>query len=104
MVAVIEIGGKQYRVSPNQVFYSELTGKENGEEFSIEKVLLLEDEENIKIGQPFLSDVNVKAKVMEEVKGPKITGFIYKKRKNYHKKWGHRQKYQKLQITTMQSK
>lgn len=104
MLAVIELGGKQYRVSPNQIFYSELTGKETGEEIDIEKVLLYEEGEKTSIGQPFLSDVLVKAKVLEEVKGPKITGFIYKKRKNYHKKWGHRQKYHKLQVTSIQSK
>ncbi len=104
MIAVVEIGGKQVKLSPNQIFYSELTGKEAGEEFAMEKVLLLEDGEKVLIGRPFLTEVTVKAKILEDVKGPKITGFIYKKRKNYHKKWGHRQNYQKLQVTSIAAK
>jgi len=101
MLAVIEMGSKQYRVEKDQVVYVELTGEELGKEIEVPKVLLITDGEKTHIGQPYLDSAKVTAKVLEEVKAPKIHGFTYKKRKNQHKKWGHRQKYHKLQITSI---
>ncbi|MDH5718186.1 MAG: 50S ribosomal protein L21 [Spirochaetia bacterium] len=101
MLAVIEMGGKQYRVAPKQIFYAELTGTEEGKEIEIKNVLLIQDKDNIQVGKPYIKNASVKAKVIQEEKGPKLRGFKYKKRKNYHLRWGHRQRYQKLEILSI---
>ena len=101
MKAVIEMSGRQYRVEPEQVVYVDLTGNEIGKEIEISNVLLVDDGNQVKVGAPYVSNAKVTAKVMAEVKAPKITGFKYKKRKNYHRTWGHRQKHHKLQILSI---
>ncbi len=100
MLAVIEIGGRQYRVSPNQTFYAELTDGEVGSEIQISNILMVKNGSDIKIGTPYVSG-SVRAKILAEVKGPKIEGFRYRKKTNYHRRWGHRQRYHKLQITAI---
>ena len=101
MLAVIEMGSKQYRVEKDQIVYVELTGEEIGEEITLPKILLINDGSTTQVGRPYLESAKVIAKVLEEVKAPKVHGFTYKKRKNQHKRWGHRQKYHKLQITSI---
>jgi len=103
MLAVIEMGGKQYRVSPDQIFYVEKTGNEVGAEFDVPRVLFLENESSVSVGTPILENVKVTAKVIDNVKAPKILGFKYKRRKNYRRKWGHRQSMQKIQITAIKA-
>ncbi len=102
MYAVIEIGGKQYRVQEGDELYVERTGREIGEEFSIEKVLLVKKGEDLRVEKEELKGVLVKAKVLEEVKGPKIRAMKYKPKKNYRRRWGHRQKYHKIQILSIE--
>ncbi|RME89875.1 MAG: 50S ribosomal protein L21 [Candidatus Hydrogenedentota bacterium] len=101
MLAIVEVGGKQYRVQENQTVYVELTDKEPGSEIQLEKVLMVIDGEKTEIGKPYLNGVFVKAKVLSEEKGPKVRGFKYKRRKNYRRSWGHRQKYHKLQVLSI---
>lgn len=101
MLAVIEVGGKQYRVSPEQNLYVDLTGKDIGSEMQISEVLMVKNGSDVKLGKPYVSGASVKAKIVEEVKGPKVRGFKYKRRKNYHRSWGHRQRYHKLQIVSI---
>lgn len=101
MFAVIEMGGKQYRVTTDQILYVEKTGTAAGEEISVDKVLLVEKDGGVKVGAPVLSDVTIKAKVLADVRAPKILGFKYKRRKNYRRKWGHRQDMQQIQITSI---
>jgi len=96
MFAIVEMGGKQYRVEPNKIVYVEKTGKEVGTEFDVEKVLLVEKNNTVSFG----TGAKVTARVLEDVKAPKIEGFKYKK-KNYHKRWGHRQQMQKIEITSI---
>ena len=103
MLAVIEIGGKQYRVEPKTTLYVEKTGNEVGSSFDITKVLLLENEKEVTVGTPVLDNVKITAKVIDDIKAPKILGFKYKKRKNYRKKWGHRQQMQKIEITSIKA-
>lgn len=101
MLALIEMGGKQFRVKPETVFYTDLTGKEPGSEIEIDSVLMVQNGNDVKVGQPFVSGAKVKAKILAEEKADKINGFIYKRKKSYHKRWGHRQRYHKLQITSI---
>ena len=101
MLAVIKMGGKQYRVAPEQILYTELTGEEAGKELDIKEVLLVQNGSDVKVGAPFVEGASVKAKIISDEKGPKLNAFKYKRRKNYHRRWGHRQKYQKLQIVSI---
>ncbi len=98
MYAIIETGGKQYRVQQGDVIFVEkldLT-PDAAVEF---QVLLLGKESGVTVGKPFVSGAKVKAKVVAQVKGEKIIVFKYKSKKNYRRKQGHRQPYTKLEIT-----
>ncbi|HRP70725.1 MAG TPA: 50S ribosomal protein L21 [Turneriella sp.] len=103
MQAVIQVGSKQYKVAPDTVFFAELTGVEPGKDFNTNQVLSVNNNGQVKIGQPFVSGASVTAKVLEEVKGPKIIGVFYRTKKHNHRRWGHRQKYHKLQVTSIQA-
>ncbi|MDH4261734.1 MAG: 50S ribosomal protein L21 [Spirochaetia bacterium] len=101
MYAVIEMGGKQYRVEPEQILYVEKTGFEKGSEIDIKNILLLEKDNKVSFGKPILENVSIKAKILDDVRAPKIVGFKYKSKKNYRRRWGHRQNLQKIQITAI---
>ncbi|MDF3820064.1 50S ribosomal protein L21 [Leptospira sp. 96542] len=100
MFAIIELGAKQFKVSPEQVFVADKTGITVGNTLDA-KVLLLSDNNKVNIGSPALSGAKVTLKVLEDCKGDKIHGFKYKKRKNYKRSWGHRQQLQKLQVVSI---
>lgn len=102
MLALIEMQGKQFRVKPETIFYTELTGQEKGSEIEIKSVLMIQNENNTIVGQPYVNSAMVKAKVLGEEKSSKINAFIYKRKKRYHKRWGHRQRYHKIQVTSIQ--
>jgi len=99
MYAIIQTGAKQYKVEKDSVIDVELikTAKDGKVEFN--EVLLLNDGTNIKVGDPIVKNCIVKGDVLDEIKGPKVFSFKYKKRKNFHKKKGHRQKYIQVKIT-----
>jgi len=97
--AVIQTGGKQYRVSEGNILKIEKLAAEAGEKLVIDQVLMLNDENgNVKIGNPLVNDAKVTVEVIEQGKGKKITVFKYKRRKNYRKKQGHRQPYTKIKV------
>lgn len=98
MWAVIETGGKQYRVEPGQKIKIEKISGEVGQEFLFEKVLLVDNQGEIKIGQPYLSNVKVKAKILNQGKGKKVIVFRYHPKTRYRKKKGHRQLYTEVEI------
>ncbi|MBM3207814.1 MAG: 50S ribosomal protein L21 [Chlamydiae bacterium] len=98
MYAIIETGGKQYRVEKGDVIDVELLDKqENNIEFS--NVLFINNGSDIKLGNPYLNKSVVKAELLQEVKGPKVISFKYKMRKGYRRKVGHRQRYLRVKIT-----
>ncbi|HXL05009.1 MAG: 50S ribosomal protein L21 [Firmicutes bacterium] len=98
MYAIIETGGKQYRVKEGDVLRVEKLPSEPGETVEFEKVLLVHDGDAVKVGNPMLSDVRVSAKVLAQGKSRKILVFKYKPKKNYRKRYGHRQPYTEIQI------
>ncbi len=98
MYAVIRTGGKQERVEEGHVVQVERLGKDAGEEISFQPVLLV-DGDTVLAGADELSGASVTAKVVGEVKGPKITGFTYKNKTNNRRRWGHRQRYDEIEIT-----
>ena len=98
MYAIIEDGNKQYKVEEGMVIEIDRLGKEPGTMLELDKVLMLVDGEKISLGTPYLKDTKVTAEVIGEVKAKKVIAFKMKKRKDYRKKIGHRQKYEQILI------
>ncbi len=102
MYAIIKTGGKQYRVEKGDVIDVELLGTEEGA-VEFQEVLFLNDGKTMQIGEPNIASCNVKGEVIDTIKGPKVVAFKYKRRKNYRRKVGHRQKYSRVKITEIAS-
>lgn len=98
MYAIIETGGKQYRVSEGSICRVEKLPAEAGTEITFDKVLAVKNGENMEIGKPYLQGAKVSAKVISQGKGKKIIVFKYKPKKNYRKKQGHRQPFTQVLI------
>lgn len=98
MYAVIETGGKQYRVQEGDLLFVERLNVEEGETLEFDKVLLVSKEDDLLTGRPYLDGAKVVASVVEQGKAKKIVVFKYKSKKNYRKKQGHRQPYTKVKI------
>lgn len=97
MYAIIETGGKQYRVEEGDELDVELLEAQGSVTF--DKVLFFTDGTTSRIGSPSVPKCKVMAEVVGEVKGPKVIAFKYKRRKNYRRTVGHRQKYSRVKIT-----
>lgn len=98
MYAVVETGGKQYRVSAGEIVEVEKLPFGIGEEIELDRVLLVADGEDVHVGQPTVEGAKVLATVTDHVKGPKIIVFKYKPKIRYRRKQGHRQVYTRLVI------
>ncbi|MDY0063503.1 MAG: 50S ribosomal protein L21 [Bacilli bacterium] len=98
MYAIIETGGKQYRVQENDVVFIEKLEVAEQEEVVFDKILAV----NGKVGNPYVKNAKVVAKVEKQGKAPKIIVYKYKAKKNYHKKQGHRQPFTKVQIISIE--
>ena len=96
MYAVIESGSKQYRVAEGDVIEVESLPVEAGKEVELERVLMITNPEGIKVGTPIIEGAKVIATVQSHGRGKKI--IVYKHKKNYHKKQGHRQNFTRLHI------
>jgi large subunit ribosomal protein L21 len=98
MYAVIETGGKQYKVSKNDIILVDLIGAKAGSEAKINKVLIAKDANTLRVGNPYLKGAHVTCEVLGDVRQPKVISFKYKKRKSEKKKIGHRQELTKLRV------
>ena len=98
MYAVIETGGKQYRVQQGDVISVEKLGVEAGDKVTFDKVLVVNDGEAVSVGTPCVEGATVGATVVENGKGKKVIIFKYKAKKDYRKKQGHRQPYTMVKI------
>lgn len=98
MYAVIEIGGKQYRVSPEETILVEKIHEPVGTELKLEKVLLVNKDDTLILGKPYIENAYVLATIINHGKHKKIRVFKYKRRKNYRRTRGHRQPYTELKI------
>jgi len=99
--AIIETGGKQYRVQEGDVLSIEKVDAQEGETFEVSQVLAVVDEENVSLGKPFVEGASVVLKVLEQGKDDKIIVFKYKPKKKYRRTFGHRQPYTKVSVETI---
>ena len=99
MYAIIETGGKQYRVEKDDVIDVELLEAEKGSSVEFSNVLFLNDGKHVKIGSPYVAKSVVKGELLMETIGPKVISFKYKQRKGVRRKVGHRQNYHRVKIT-----
>lgn len=98
MYAIIESGGRQYRAEEGHSFSVEKLPYEVGQQIELDKVLLLANDDEVKIGQPVVDGVTIKATVVEQYRGKKILVWKYKPKKRYRRRQGHRQYYTRLRI------
>ena len=102
--AIIETGGKQYKVSTSKILEIEKLDAKKGETIKFKNVLLLNDDKNTEIGNPSIEGAEVEAKLLDNVKDRTILVFHKRRRKNSRKKNGHRQRHSKIQITKILAK
>ena len=102
--AIIETGGKQYKVSTSKILEIEKLDVKKGETIKFKNVLLLNDDKSTEIGNPSIEGATVEAKLLDNVKDRTILVFHKRRRKNSRKKNGHRQLHSKIQITKILSK
>ena len=102
--AIIETGGKQYKVFTSKILEIEKLDVKKGETIKFSNVLLLNDNQKTEIGNPSVEGASVEAKLLENVKDRTILVFHKRRRKNSRKKNGHRQRHSKIQITKILAK
>jgi len=98
MYAIIETGGKQYKVEPEMELEVELIKSEAGDEVVLDRVLMINNDGEIKAGTPYVDGAKVVCKLLGSSQGEKVDVFNYKRRKNIRRKIGHRQDYSRLQV------
>ena len=96
--AIIESGGKQYRAVEGQPIDVDRLPVEAGKKFNLERILLMADGDEVMIGTPIVSGIEVKVTVLDHTKGPKIDRFKYRPKKRIRVRGGHRQQYTRLMV------
>lgn len=104
MYAIFETGGKQYTAKPGDILFIEKLDAQEGAEVTFDKVLATVGDGENSFGTPYLSGVNVTAKVLKNGKGKKITILTYRPKKDSQRKMGHRQPYTKIEIVSVGGK
>ena len=98
MYAIVECGGRQYRAEEGHTFSVEKLSQEVGEQVDLNNVLLLANGDDVRVGQPTIEGVTVRATVVDQYRGQKIFVWKYKPKKRYRRRQGHRQSYTRLRI------
>lgn len=101
MYAIVKSGGRQYRAEVGHSFQVEKLAFEVGEKFELDEVLLVANDDHITIGQPLVSGASVTATVTEQLKGKKIFVWKYRSSKRYRRRQGHRQRYTRIRIDSI---
>ena len=96
--AIVESGGKQYRVVEGRAIEVDRLPVEAGKKFDLERILLMADGDDVLVGTPLISDILVKVTVVDHIKGPKIDRFKYRPKKRIRVRGGHRQHYTRLMV------
>ncbi len=98
MYALIETGGKQYKVAVGETIDVELLQANAGDKVELDRVLMVSDGDQVQVGRPVLDQARVLATVVDHVRGPKVIIFKYRAKERYRHKTGHRQNYTRLHI------
>jgi large subunit ribosomal protein L21 len=98
MYAVIQTGGKQYRVQPGQTLSVEKLPGDLGDSVDFNDVLLVSDEAKVTVGRPMVNGAKVTAEIVEQAKDKKVIVFKFQRRKNYRRRYGHRQLFTSIKI------
>ena len=104
MFAVLNTGGKQYKVSQGVLIKVEKLESDVGDKVTLSQVLMVGQGEDVEVGSPYVSNCEVTGEVVEQGKGAKIIVFKKKRRKGYRRKNGHRQRFTQLKITEITKK
>ena len=104
MYAVVNTGGKQYKVQQGEILRVEKIPGDVGSPVSFDRVLMFSDGEDVSVGQPVLENIAVEGHIVEQGKAKKIIVFKYKRRKRYRRKQGHRQTFTAVQIDSITAK
>jgi large subunit ribosomal protein L21 len=104
MYAIIDVAGQQFKVEKGQKIYVHRLTNEEGSDINLDKVLLIDDEGKITIGEPLINGAFVEGKVLTHLKGDKVIVFKKKRRKGYKVKNGHRQQFSHIEILTINEK
>ncbi len=91
MFAVVQLGNSQFKVAAGDTIHADRLDFEVGKKITLDKVLLVSDGKTVKIGQPYLKDVDIKGEVVDHPRGDKVIAFKYRKRKDSARTHGHRQ-------------
>jgi large subunit ribosomal protein L21 len=103
MYAVIQTGGKQYKVSPGDVLKVEKLEAKKGDTVELKDVFMVADGDKVSVGKPTVANAKVTAEVVAEEKGEKLLIFKHRRRKGFRKTIGHRQKYTTLKVTDIKA-
>ncbi len=98
MYALVDIKGKQYKVEKGSIIKIDRLKNDSGDKIEFDSVLMVSGEKEIRVGQPYLKGIKIKATVEDHVSDKKLIVYKYKKRKGYRKKQGHRQKFTLLKV------
>ncbi|ADE56978.1 MULTISPECIES: 50S ribosomal protein L21 [Aminobacterium] len=101
MYAIVETGGKQYRVESGDVVRIESLHVDEGASLVFDKILMVSNDSEVQVGTPYLSDATVNATVVRHGRAPKILVFKYKSKKNYRRMRGHRQNFTEVKIDSI---
>ncbi len=101
MYAIIETGGKQYKVEAGDVIYIEKLDAEETSEYTFDKVIAVGTDDGITVGAPYVAGASVSAKIVKNGKAKKVIVMTYKPKKNSKRKMGHRQPYTKVEISAI---
>jgi large subunit ribosomal protein L21 len=104
MYAIVEIAGQQFKVEEGKKIFVHRLKAEDGKQIDFEKVLLIEDDGKITIGEPVIKDAKVEGKVVNQVRGDKVIVFKKKRKKGYRVKNGHRQNFTQVEIVSINGK
>lgn len=103
MYAIVDIAGQQFKVSENQLIYVHRLQGNEGESVKFDKVMLVDNNGKVKVGNPVIAGANVSAKIISHLKGDKVLVFKKKRRKGYQKLNGHRQQFTRIQIESIKA-
>jgi len=103
MYAIIEDGGRQFKIEQGQELEIEYRDVPSGQQITFDRVLACRDESGLKIGRPALTGATVTAEVLGVTQGPKLTVQKFRRRKNYRRKTGHRQMYTRVKISKIEA-